>query len=158
MRTPVFLSLRKPNRLAFKLIQEKVFTLVVSTAPRIDGDRVAKLVDPSQDASPLYEEVAAPLREVLVANNSGALPVRFLHLIRPLPDGGWEYFVDAETGPKERSRLGGRVEFNDADEKPVLGGNRTVPRRNAAAGGLNPELPSHGPGRVAHPTRFSLPA
>jgi class 3 adenylate cyclase len=117
----VFLSLRKANRLAFELIQEKVFTLVVSTAPRIDGDRVAKLVDPSQDASPLYEEVAAPLREVLAANDSGALPVRFLYLIRPLPDGGWEYVVDAETDPKERSRLGDRVEFNDADEKPVPG-------------------------------------
>jgi class 3 adenylate cyclase len=117
----VFLSLRKANRLAFELIQEKVFTLVVSTAPRIDGDRVAKLVEPSQDGSPLYEEVAAPLREILAANNSGALPIRFLYLIRPLPDGSWEYVVDAETDPEERSRLGDRVEFHDPDEKPVPG-------------------------------------
>lgn len=120
----VFLSLRKANRLAFELIQEKVLTLVVSTAPRIDGDKVSRLVEASQDGSPLYEEIAAPLREALVANDTGALPVRFLYLIRPLPDGNWEYVVDAETDPKERSRLGDRVEFNHDGEKPVLGAAR----------------------------------
>ncbi len=117
----VFLSLRKANRLAFELIQEKVLTLVVSTAPRVDGEKVVRLVSPEQDGSPLYEEVAASLREVLAANGTGALPVRFLYLIRPLPDGGWEYVVDAETDPASKSRLGDRVEFAHADEKPVLG-------------------------------------
>lgn len=124
----VFLSLRKANRLAFELIQEKVLTLVVSTAPRVDGGKVSKLVDPSQDGSALYEEVAAPLREILEANGSGALPIRFLYLVRPLPDGNWEYVVDAETDPEEKSRLGDRVEFNHPDEKPVLGEARVDQR------------------------------
>lgn len=120
----VFLSLRKANRLAFELIQEKVLTLVASTAPRIDGDRVEKLLEASQDGSPLYEEVVAPLREVLGANDTGALPVRFLYVIRPLPDGNWEYVVDAETNPEERSSLGDLVEFARDDEKPILGETR----------------------------------
>ncbi len=120
----VFLSLRKASRLAFELIQEKVHTLVLSAAPRIDGDKVARLVHPDQDGSPLYEEVAGPLRETLDANDSGALPVRFLYLIRPLPDGGWEYVVDAETDPEHKSRLGDRVEFASPDEAPVLGVDR----------------------------------
>lgn len=124
----VFLSLRKANRLAFELIQEKVLTLVVSTAPRVDGGKVSKLVEPSQDGSALYEEVAAPLREILEANGSGALPIRFLYLVRPLPDGNWEYVVDAETDPEEKSRLGDRVEFNHPDEKPVLGETRVDQR------------------------------
>ncbi len=117
----VFLSLRKANRLAFELIQEKVLTLVVGTAPRIDGDKVAQLVDPSQDGSPLYEEVAATLREVLAANGTGALPVRFLYLMRPLPGGGWEYVVDGEADPGHKSRLGDRVEFTHSNEEPQFG-------------------------------------
>lgn len=117
----VFLSLRKANRLAFELIQEKVYTIVASSAPRIDGDKVAQLVDPSQDSLHLYEEVASPLREILGANKTGALPVRFLYIIRPLPDGGWEYVVDAETDPEQRSKLGDLVEFAHPDEMPVLG-------------------------------------
>lgn len=120
----VFLSLRKANRLAFELIQEKVHTLVVSTAPRIDGDKVARLLRPDQDGSPLYEEVAAPLRETLRANDSGALPIHFLYLIRPLPDGGWEYVVDAETDPEHKSSLGDRVEFAHSSEAPTFGVDR----------------------------------
>lgn len=116
----VFLSLRKANRLAFELIQEKVYTLVASTAPRIDGDKIARLLRPEQDGSPLYEEIATPLREVLAANDSGALPIRFLYLMRPLPDGGWEYVVDAETDPAQKSKLGDPVEFAHAREEPPL--------------------------------------
>ncbi|HRQ91084.1 MAG TPA: hypothetical protein PLA50_20000, partial [Bacteroidia bacterium] len=116
------MSLRKANRLAFGLIQEKVLTLVVSTAPRIDGDKVARLVDPAQDGSPLYEEVAAPLREVHWANNTGALPIRFLYLVRPLPDGGgWEYVVDTETDAASKSHLGDKVEFHNPSEIPTFG-------------------------------------
>lgn len=117
----LFMSLRKANRLAFELIQEKVYTLVASTAPRIDGDKVMALAEPAQDRSPAYEEVAAPLREVLAANDTGALPVRFLYVIRPVAGGAWEYVVDAETDPEHRSSLGEAVEFNHADEKPILG-------------------------------------
>lgn len=124
----VFLSLRKANRLAFELIQEKVLTLVASTAPRIDGNKVSRLESPDQDDSELYEEVAASLREVLAANNSGALPVRFLYVIRPLPDGGWEYVVDAETDPESRSALGDRVEFAHSHEMPTLGEARVDER------------------------------
>ncbi len=120
----VFLSLRKASRLAFELIQEKVHTLVLSTAPRIDGDKVAQLVRPDQDGSPLYEEVAALLRETLHANASGALPIRYLYVIRPLPDGSWEYVVDAETNPKDKSTLGDLVEFSHSREVPVLGQDR----------------------------------
>ncbi|MCB1202967.1 MAG: HAMP domain-containing protein [Verrucomicrobiae bacterium] len=117
----LFLSLRKANRLAFELIQEKVFSIVASSAPRVDGDKVAQLVEPSQDSLHLYEEVATPLREILQANKTGALPVRFLYIIRPLPDGEWEYVVDAETDPEQRSKLGDRVEFAHPEEMPVLG-------------------------------------
>jgi class 3 adenylate cyclase len=117
----LFMSLRKANRLAFELIQEKVYTLVVSTAPRIDGDKIARLVEPSQDSTHLYEETATPLREILQANNSGALPIHFLYVIRPKADGSWEYVVDAETDPEERSLLGDPVEFNHSDEIPSLG-------------------------------------
>lgn len=117
----LFMSLRKANRLAFELIQEKVYSIVVSTAPRVDGDRVAALTDPAQDQSDEYEAVAAPLREVLNANNTGALPIRFIYLIRALPDGTWEYVVDAETDPDHRSRLGDPVEFFDDSEIPATG-------------------------------------
>lgn len=117
----LFMSLRKANRLAFELIQEKVYTLVVTTAPRIDGSKIVRLNDPSLDSTHLYEEVAEPMRETLRANNTGALPVRFLYVIRPKPDGSWEYVVDAETDPAERSLLGDPVEFAHPDEMPLLG-------------------------------------
>ncbi len=117
----VFLSLRKANRLTFELIQEKVYSIVVSTAPRVDGDLVATLIEPAQDQSTDYEAVASRLREVLTANSTGALPIRFIYIIRSLPESGWEYVVDAETDPKERSRLGDPVEFNDPREIPVNG-------------------------------------
>ncbi len=117
----VFLSLRKANRLAFELVQEKVLTLVISAAPRISGDTVALLKSPSDDGNAVYEEVAAPLREILAANRQGALPIRFLYIMRPLEGGGWEYVVDAETDAASRSKLGDRVEFSEGDEIPVLG-------------------------------------
>ena len=56
----LWMSLRRANLLAFELIQEKVFSVAVSAAPRLDGDKVAQLLRPEQDGSPLYEEVAVP--------------------------------------------------------------------------------------------------
>lgn len=120
----VFLSLRKANRLAFELIQEKVLTLVVTTAPRIDGDKVSQLTSPDQDGSSIYEEMAIPLRQVLAVNNSGALPIRFLYIMRPVDGDQWEYVVDAATDVANHSTLGNLVEFDREDEKPTLGETR----------------------------------
>lgn len=114
----LWMSLRKANRLAFELIQEKVFTVAVSTAPRVDAEKVAQLLTPEQDGSPLYLEVAAKLREVRDANNTGALPIRFIYIIRSLPDGSWEYVVDAEERGKDKSHLGDKVEFNHPRDLP----------------------------------------
>lgn len=114
----LWMSLRKANRLAFELIQEKVFTVAVSTALRIDGDKVAQLRLPEQDGTPVYLEIAEKLREVRDANGSGALPIRFVYIIRPLPDGSWEYVVDAEENGKDKSYLGDKVEFNQSGEMP----------------------------------------
>lgn len=116
----LWLSLRKANRLAFELIQEKVYTIAVSTAPQIDGDKVDQLTEPDQDGSELYNEVRDVLREVRDANDSGALPVRFLYIVRPLPDGQWEYVVDAEEDGEDKSYLGERMEFEKESEKPDL--------------------------------------
>ncbi|MEC5125958.1 adenylate/guanylate cyclase domain-containing protein [Verrucomicrobiales bacterium BCK34] len=116
----LWMSLRKANRLAFGLIQEKVLSVVVSTAPRVDGDKVAQLTSPDQDLSPLYIEVRDKLREVRDANGEGALPIRFIYLIRPLDNGDWEYIVDAEEKGEERSSLGDLVEFQSELEKPPL--------------------------------------
>jgi len=112
------MSLRKANRLAFELIQEKVFTVAVSTAPRVDAEKVTQLLTREQDGSPLYLEVAAKLREVRDANNTGALPIRFIYIIRALPDGSWEYVVDAEERGKDKSHLGDKVEFNHPRDLP----------------------------------------
>jgi class 3 adenylate cyclase len=116
----LWMSLRKANRLAFELIQEKVFTVAVSTAPRLDGDKIAQLLRPEQDGSPLYEEIAVKLREVRDANGTGALPIRFLYVIRQLSDGSWEYVVDSEESGKDKSLLGDPVEFNHSREMPDL--------------------------------------
>lgn len=116
----LWLSLRKANRLAFELIQEKVYSIAVSTAPRVDGDRVAELVSPDQDGSPEYVVVRDKLRAVRDANAEGALPVRFVYIIRPLADGAWEYVVDAEEEGEDRSALGDPVEYNDPREMPLL--------------------------------------
>lgn len=122
------MSLRKANRLAFELIQEKVFTVVVSTAPRLEGDEVAQLLRPEQDGSAAYLEIAGKLREVRDTNSSGALPIRFVYIIRPLADGTWEYVVDAEEAGKDKSHLGDKVEFRDPDEIP----DPTTPKVNAS--------------------------
>jgi len=114
----LWMSLRKANRLAFELIQEKVFTVVVSTAPRVDGDKIAQLLRPEQDGTAPYLEIAEKLRQVRDANSTGALPIRFVYIIRKLPDGRWEYVVDAEESGKDKSRLGDIVEFNAASEMP----------------------------------------
>jgi class 3 adenylate cyclase len=116
----LWMSLRKANHLAFELIQEKVFTLVVSTAPRIKGDKVAGLTHPDQDGSPEYLEVAQKLREVRDANSEGALPIRFVYILRPLPDGTWEYVVDAERSGEDKSMLGDKVDFSSQADMPDL--------------------------------------
>lgn len=115
----LWMSLRRANLLAFELIQEKVFSVAVSTAPRLDGDKVAQLLRPEQDGSPLYEEVAAKLREVRDANSSGALPIRFVYIIRQVSDGSWEYVVDAEEKGEDKSLLGDHVEFGHPAEMPA---------------------------------------
>src|SRR5690606_20936486 len=107
----LWMSLRRANLLAFELIQEKVFSVAVSAAPRLDGDKVAQLLRPEQDGSPLYEEVATKLREVRDANSTGALPIRFVYIIRQLSDGSWEYVADAEESGEDKSLLGDVVEF-----------------------------------------------
>ena len=119
----LWMSLRKASRLAFDLIQEKVFTVVVSTAPRVDGDKVAQLLRPEQDGTPLYLEIADKLRETRDANSTGALPIRFVYIIRELPDGRWEYVVDAEESGKDKSHLGDIVEFNTTSEMPPRTGS-----------------------------------
>lgn len=116
----LWMSLRKASRLAFELIQEKVFTVAVSTAPRLDGDKIAQLLRPEQDGSPLYEEIAARLREVRDANGTGALPIRFIYIIRQLSDGSWEYVVDAEEAGTDKSALGDLVEFQHSRQLPQL--------------------------------------
>lgn len=116
----LWMSLRKANRLAFELIQEKVYSIAVSTAPRINGDTVEALKDPDQDGSDLYNEVRDALRMVRDANAIGALPVRFIYVIRPLENGEWEYVVDAEEPGEDRSDLGEIVEFDFDHEKPSL--------------------------------------
>jgi len=114
------MSLRKANRLAFGLIQEKVLSVVVSTVPRIDAGKLALLTSSHQDLSPLYVEVRDKLREVRDANGEGALPIRFIYLMRPLENGEWEYIVDTEENKEERSALGDRVAFESDIEKPPL--------------------------------------
>lgn len=116
----LWMSLRKANRLAFELIQEKVFSIAVTTALKIDGDKVAQLTSPDQDGSELYNEVRDQMRNVRDANASGALPIRFLYLIRPLEEGKWEYVVDAEEEGDDKSYLGDEVEFSTEAEKPPL--------------------------------------
>lgn len=116
----LWLSLRKANRLAFELIQEKVLSVAVSTAPRVDGDKVKQLVSRDQDGSDLYKEVRDELREVRDANDTGALPVRFIYIMRPLANGEWEYVVDAEEEGDDKSYLGDIVEFHFEHEKPEL--------------------------------------
>lgn len=116
----LWMSLRKANRLAFELIQEKVYSIAVSTAPRIDGDKVEALTSPEQDGSELYNEIRDALREVRDANDTGALPIRFVYIIRPLENGDWEYVVDAEEKGEDHSPLGEIVEFDQDHEVPTL--------------------------------------
>lgn len=112
------MSLRKANCLAFELIQEKFLTIFVSTAPQLEGDEVSQLLRPKKDGSAACLEIAGKLREVRDANSSGALPIRFVYVIRALADGTWEYDVDAEEAGKDKSHLGDKVEFRDPDEIP----------------------------------------
>ncbi|MEM6915033.1 MAG: adenylate/guanylate cyclase domain-containing protein [Verrucomicrobiota bacterium] len=117
----LWLSLRKANHLAFELIQEKVYSIAVSTAPMIDGDKVVKLTSPEQEFSPLYNELCDVMRSVRDANDSGALPVRFIYIVRPLENGDWEFVVDAEEPGEDHSPFGSLMEFDYEHEKPVLG-------------------------------------
>ena len=116
----LWLSLRKANRLTFELIQEKVYSIAVSTALRIDGDIVEQLRNKDQESTPEYNRIRNQLRAVRDANGTGAIPVRFVYLIRPLEDGNWEYIVDAEEEGEDKSYLGDIVEFEKEEEKPPL--------------------------------------
>lgn len=116
----LWLSLRKANHLTFELIKEKVYSIAVSTAPQIDGDLVMQLTDPDQDGSPLYEKVREGLVATKEANDTGALPVRFIYIMRPLDNGEWEFVVDAEGDGEDKSYLGDIVEFEHDHEKPDL--------------------------------------
>lgn len=116
----LWMSLRKANRLAFELIQEKVYSVAVSTAPILDGDKVQQLTSQDQENSPPYLELRDTLRGVRDANNTGALPVRFIYIIRPLENGDWEFVVDAEEKGDDHSPIGSLVEFDYEHEKPIL--------------------------------------
>ncbi|MCG8601643.1 MAG: adenylate/guanylate cyclase domain-containing protein [Verrucomicrobiales bacterium] len=116
----LWLSLRKANRLTFELIQEKVLSIAVSTAPTVDGDIVEQLKNRNQDGSPEYNVIRDQLRSVRDANDTGALPVRFIYLMRQLPDGSWEYVVDAEEEGEDKSYLGDPAEFEKEEEEPSL--------------------------------------
>ncbi len=120
----VWLSLRKANRLAFELIQEKVLSIAVSTPPRIDSGRLNSLKSREQDGSPDYVIVRDKLREVRDANRTGALPVRFIYIMRPVGNGEWEFVVDAEENGEDKSWLGDKVAFENESEKPDLANPR----------------------------------
>lgn len=121
----LWLSLRKANGLAFELVQEKVLSIAVSTAPRIDGDRVEALVSPDQTGSTDHALVRETLQEVADANAVGALPVRFIYIVRPREEGSWEYVVGgAEKDEDDKPRLGDEVVFRPGAGKPA----RTVAR------------------------------
>lgn len=116
----LWLSHRKANQLAFELIQEKVYSIAVSTAPKIDGDQVTALTSPEQEYSPVYLELQEDLRMIRDANATGDLPVRFIYIIRPLETGEWEFVVDAEEAGEDYSPMGSLVEFDYEHEKPDL--------------------------------------
>lgn len=117
------LSHRSASRLVFRLIQEQVLAIAVSTGPQIDGDLVQQIKVRADETGEAYGKVRTELRRTLDANQSGSLPVSFVYTLRP-KDGGWEYVVDAADEGPDKSHVGDVVEFRADAEVPALGGAR----------------------------------
>jgi len=115
------------RKVAFELIQEKVYAIAVSIAPEIDGDVHERIRTAEDDGNEDYLAIRKTLRAARDANNheNSDLPVKYVYTYRPTDKSGrkWEYVVDAEEdGSEDKSAIGDEVELGDYEEIfPSLG-------------------------------------
>ncbi|HRJ72314.1 MAG TPA: adenylate/guanylate cyclase domain-containing protein [Terrimicrobiaceae bacterium] len=94
--------------LLFESLRSQVLSIAATGATQIDGDVHRRI---TADGTADYDAVRAQLRAIRDANRRQDLAVRFVYTVKPAPSGGWEFVVDAEENPAERSLPGERVEF-----------------------------------------------
>lgn len=96
------------RHLLFESLKSQVLSIAATGATQIDGDVHRRITAAD---SPDYDAIRAQLRAIRDANRRKDLSVRFVYTVKPDPSGGWEFVVDAEEDPIERSMPGERVEF-----------------------------------------------
>ncbi len=96
------------RHLLFESLRSQVLSVAATGATQIDGDVHRRITG---EGTADYEAVRSQLRAIRDANRREDVSVHFVYTVKPDPRGGWEFVVDAEDNPAERSLPGERVEF-----------------------------------------------
>ncbi|MEW5733820.1 MAG: response regulator [Thermodesulfobacteriota bacterium] len=83
-------------------IRARLHDSAAVAAMLVDGDRHARLTEPSQENSPDYLAIKRTLQKVLKESTD----IRFVYTMRKNAEGEIIFVVDAETDPKEIAHLG----------------------------------------------------
>lgn len=117
---------RGSNRLLFNSMRSKATSLATTAAVELDLQQVQQLTGTVADEkTPGYLELQSQLRKLRNANRRYDIYIRYIYLIRPVPNtNDWIFLIDAEENPKLISHPGDvvppadHVELDNNPESP----------------------------------------
>jgi hypothetical protein len=98
--------------LPFDALRSQVLSIAATGAAPLDGDAHQSITSPDD---PAYAAVVNQLRAIRDTNRRDDVNVRFVCTTRPTPNGPWEFVVDAEESPDDKSSVGDVVKFTGSD-------------------------------------------
>ncbi len=96
--------------------QIKTLTVASTTAALLDAENLKQINGPSDEQTPVYQQIKKELIKVRDANRRQDIRVYFIYTLKPKPDHPNEfyYLVDAEEEPEWVSHVGDMVESSKA--------------------------------------------
>jgi adenylate cyclase len=107
------------NRLLFNQVRSKAASIATTAAAQINLSLVKQLNgQPQDEKTPAYQDLQSELRKLRNANRRFDIYIRYVYLIRPVPDKpqDWMYLIDAEENPKLISHPGEVMPPSDVTE------------------------------------------
>jgi len=98
--------------LLFDALRSQVLSIAATGAAQIDGDLHRSLASADD---PAFLAIASQLRAIRDVNRRDDVAVRFVYTTRQKPDQSWEFVVDPEEKPEDRSAVGDVVEFTGGE-------------------------------------------
>ncbi|MFY8216445.1 MAG: adenylate/guanylate cyclase domain-containing protein [Chthoniobacterales bacterium] len=98
--------------LLFDALRSQVLSISATAAGPLDGDAHQSITSPDD---PAYSTMVDQLRAIRDTNRRDDVSVRFVYTTRPTTNGPWEFVVDAEENPDDKSSVGDIVEFTGSN-------------------------------------------